>query len=254
MAKRRRTRIAIDAAAAANRVAAELGAEVRTARVRRRITQREVGRRIGLHGSRISQVERGGGASLALREWVALGIAVGRPFTARLQRDIDAEPIDAGHLRLQELVLRLGRAAGFSTRFELPATSGSYSSDVGLRDERRRRLVLVECWNTIGDIGAGVRASDRKRALAEAHAAATGGEGYVVATCWVVRATPVNRALVARYPHIFLARFPGSSTRWTAALTQGESPPSEPGLVWADVAATRLFAWRRRPVRLRPLG
>ncbi len=199
-------------------------------------------------------MERGDGASLALREWVALGIAVGRPLAIRLQRDVAAEPADAGHLGLQELVLRLGRAAGFSTRFELPTASGSYSTDVALRDERHERLVLVECWNTIGDIGASVRASDRKRALAEAHAVTTAAPRYVVATCWVVRATHVNRALVARYPHVFLARFPGSSARWLATLARGDAPASAPGLVWADVAATRLFAWRHRPVTPRPLG
>jgi hypothetical protein len=63
---------------------------------------------------------------------------------------------------------------------------------------------------------------------------------------WVVRATARNRALVARYPEVFAARFPGSSARWVAALTTGALPPSQPGLVWSDVGATRLFAWRRR--------
>ncbi len=63
---------------------------------------------------------------------------------------------------------------------------------------------------------------------------------------WVVRAAARNRALVARYPEVFAARFPGSSARWVAALTHGTEPPPEPGLVWCDVGATRLFAWRRR--------
>jgi hypothetical protein len=103
---------------------------------------------------------------------------------------------------------------------------------------------VAECWNTIGDLGAAARSSDRKRAEAEAYAAAIWGEEpATVGLCWIIRATKRNRELVARYPEIFGARFPGSSWRWVAALTEG--PPTEPGLVWCDIAATRLFPWRR---------
>jgi hypothetical protein len=50
---------------------------------------------------------------------------------------------------------------------------------------------------------------------------------------------------VDRYPHVFGAAFPGSSLRWVRALVAGDPPPADPGLVWCDVSATRLFAWRR---------
>lgn len=166
-----------------------------------------------------------------------------------LSRPIEPETADAGHLAIQELVLRLGRAAGYGRGFEVPTRppDPARSTDVGLRDDRRRILVLVECWNTLGDLGAAARATSRKLAEAEALAVAQGGERpYTVRGVWVVRATARNRALVARYPEVFAVRFPGSSARWVAALTTGAEPPPEPGLVWADVSATRLFAWRRR--------
>jgi hypothetical protein len=54
-----------------------------------------------------------------------------------------------------------------------------------------------------------------------------------------------NRGLVARYPEAFGSRSPGSSLGWVRSLTVGADPPGEPGLVWCDVAATRLFPWRR---------
>jgi hypothetical protein len=118
---------------------------------------------------------------------------------------------------------------------------------VGLRDDGRRFLVLVECWNTIGDVGAAARSSARKVAEAEAAAIAFGGDRpHRVAACWVVRATRTNRELVQRYPEVFRSRFPGSSLGWVRALVAGAPPPVEPGLVWSDVGATYLIAWRRR--------
>lgn len=116
--------------------------------------------------------------------------------------------------------------------------------DVGLFFDQERRLVHVECWNTIGDVGAAARATSRKQAELDGLAITRWGEGARVDQVWVVRATARNRALVARYPEVFAARFPGSSRRWVAALTRGVAPPDAPGLVWCDVGATRLHAWR----------
>lgn len=152
---------------------------------------------------------------------------------------------------IQELVLRLGKAAGYEGRFELATrpSDPARSSDAPLLDRRARRLTLVECWNTFGDLGAATRSSDRKVAEAQALAVALAGDGppLTVGSCWVVRDSAANRALVARYEHIFASRFPGSSAAWVRALTTGSPPPPEPGLVWCDAAATRLFA--RRAVR-----
>ena len=146
-------------------------------------------------------------------------------------------------------MLRLGRRAGYARAFEVPTrpSDPSRSSDVGLRDDKRRILVLVECWNTIGDVGAAARSTDRKLAEAAGLAVVAGGERpFAVRGVWVVRATARSRALVTRYPEVFAARFPGSSAGWVAALTRATEPPVQPGLVWCDAVGTRLFAWRRR--------
>jgi hypothetical protein len=159
------------------------------------------------------------------------------------------EPADAGHLRIQEQILRLGRATGRARTFELPTrpSDPTASADVGLGDPDHRALILVECWNAIGDIGSAARSTARKVAEAEQLAIAREGEGgpYRVASVWVVRATRRNRVLVASYPEVFATRFPGSSVGWTLALAAGAAPPEQPGLVWCDIAATRPFAWRR---------
>ena len=107
--------------------------------------------------------------------------------------------------------------------------------------------MLFECWNVIGDVGAAARSTARKVGEAEQLAVVVGGEEpYRVASCWIVRATRRNRELIGRYPEVFAARFPGPSRRWVEAIANGAEPPREPGLVWSDVDATRVFAWRRR--------
>jgi hypothetical protein len=148
---------------------------------------------------------------------------------------------------VQELILRIGRTAGYTGSFELPTQpSESWRSvDVGLAATREHRLVLVECWNSIGDVGAAARSSARKEADLRALAIGRWGEAASVGIVWVVRATARNRTLIQRYPEVFAARFPGSFRGWVAALRDGSLPPTDPGLVWCDVGATRIFDWRR---------
>jgi hypothetical protein len=215
----------------------------------------ELASKVGLSRTRTAEIERGEGTGAPLETWVALGIALDRPLAIGFSRPLTAEssdPADAGHLQIQEHILALARATGRDATFEQPTRPSDprRSTDVGIRDDRNRALIQAECWNTFGDLGAAVRSTSRKRAEAEAFAVATqrpdDPEPYRVATVWVIRATAANRALVARYPHIIEAAFPGSSRRWLHALVRGDEPPREPGLVWFDPAVGRLLEWRRR--------
>jgi transcriptional regulator with XRE-family HTH domain len=251
MATRVRTRLAREAETANREQLVRIGTDVREARERRRLTQAQLGARVGLSQSAVSRAERGLGGGLTLDAWQRIATALAVPLRVKLQRDPLAETADEGHLRIQELVLRVGRTAGYGGLVELATRPQEpwRSIDVGLVDDRRRRLVVVECWNTIGDVGAAGRSSARKQAEARALAVARwGDEGPEprVGLVWVVRATARNRALVARYPRVFAAMFQGSSTGWLRALTTATEPPAQPGLVWASVDGSRLFAWRRR--------
>lgn len=228
---------------------AVLGADLRRARLRRRLTQEQLASRAGISRASVSRIERGLGGGQTVDTWQRVALAVGTPLIVKLQRDPLEETADAGHLAMQELILRLGRQIGALRSFELASRSSEpwRSSDVGLRVDRRRQLWLIECWNSVGDVGSGARSSNRKVAEAEALAVALGGaRPYEVRSCWVLRDTARNRALVRRYPEVFATRFPGSSRGWVGALTAGAEPPAEAGLVWCDLSATRLFAWRRR--------
>ncbi len=248
----RRTSEVIEGQREAATLAGTLGQAVRTRRRAKRVSLADLATRVGLSRTRIAEIERGEGGGAPLRAWIALGIALDRPLAVSFSRPLDATrgPVDAGHLEIQEHVLGLARAAGRHGTFELPTRPAdpARSTDVGIRDDRHRVLIQTECWNTFRDVGAAIRATNRKAVEAAAHAIATTtgqSEPYRVAAVWVVRASAANRAIIARYPHIIDAAFPGSSRRWVAALTQGTEPPTEPGVVWYDPGTHRLTEHRR---------
>jgi transcriptional regulator with XRE-family HTH domain len=256
-AGRRRTRRSARAREidrASEESARQLGRAVRAARTRRRLTQSQLGDEVGISQSEVSRLELGGGTGSPIRVWLELAVALGLRARFELRRDWREEPVDAGHLAIQELRLPHATATGCSGTFELAihASDPARSVDVFVRDDARRRLIVEEAWNAFGDIGAGARSFDRKLAAAAEFAVALGGERpYAVHGLWVIRATTRNRGIIARYPEVFARRFPGSSRAWVRALTGGEAAPAEPGLVWCDVAATRLLEWRRSPSAVR---
>jgi transcriptional regulator with XRE-family HTH domain len=233
-------------------VSLSLGQVVRAGRIRLGLTQRVVSARVGISQTAWSRIERGLGGHVPLQTWVAMGVALGRPLSVSFSRPLGEArgPADAGHLEIQECVLGMARTSGRHGTFELPTRPAdpSRSTDVGIRDDRNRVLIQVECWNTFGDLGAAVRATNRKAVEAAAYAIATSpgnAEAYRVSTVWVVRASAANRALIARYPNIIDAAFTGSSRRWCRALADGGRPPDEPGIVWFDPATRRLTEHRR---------
>lgn len=232
-------------------IAATLGGQVRRGRICKRWTQRNLASLVGIEQSRQSEIERGLGAGAPLEVWIALGIALERPLALGFSAALRPEErlADAGHLDMQEAVLAMVARHGWAGRFELRTrmTDHSGSIDVMVRDDLRRRLLVFECWNTFGDLGAAARSTDRKVLEAGDVAVAIGGEHpYAVHACWLVRPSAANRELVRRYPGIFRARFPGSSLAWSRTLNDGDAPPAEPGMVWLDPAARRAV-----PARLR---
>jgi transcriptional regulator with XRE-family HTH domain len=251
MSRVRRTDAQVQGAREAARLAATLGGDLKHARVPRRLTQRALGRRVGLSQGRISDLERGGGASAPLDTWIALGVALDRPLAVSFSRDIETDdPRDAGHLRAQELVLGLARRLGRRGDLELPThpTDPWRAIDVVIRDDVVRALILIEIWNRLDDLGAAIRSTTRKLVEADGLAVLAAGDGspYRVASCWLLVDTAANRRLVGRYPEIFAARFGGSSVGWVRCLVDGTAPPLAPGLAWIDTRSGRVVPVRHR--------
>lgn len=253
MARVKRPDARVTGTAIAAKVAADLGAEVRACRRRRRMTQSRLAALAGISQGRVAAIEAGAGGGAPLQVWLALGHALGRYLRFEFARDPEIELADVAHLDIQELVLRVGKGGGWGRRWELATrpSDPARSADVALVDDGARRIVLNECWNTFGDLGYAARSSDRKLAELRQLALALGGGGepFEVGLCWIVRDTIANRALVARYPNIFEARFPGSSLGWLRTLVDDAPMPGEAGLLWCDAHATRLFARRASHVR-----
>lgn len=242
----RRSALEIEAGRRWTERRAQIGGQVLAMRRRRRWSQEELGRRVGVGRMVISRLERGQ-VRLDFELLERISVVFGVSLSVGLGRDPKEDVADAGHLAMQELVLRLGRTAGFDGQFELATRPAEpwRSIDVALASEARLIAIEVECWNTIGDIGAASRSSARKLAELEQAAVARWGAAARAALVWVVRDTARNRALVARYPEVFAVRFPGSSRAWVAALTGDGPVPTQAGLVWCDVRRGRFHAWRR---------
>ena len=249
MERRRRTQLDIAGDREARSVALALGRAVREARGKIRWSQEQLAAKVGLKRTRIGDIERGQATGTPLIVWVRLGIVLRRPLAIAFSRHLDPEPADAGHLNGQELLLRLARATGRATIFELPTRPASPSSsvDVCIRDDPHRTLIVNEIWNRLEDFGRAVRSTDRKVTEAAAIASLIGGDDpYRIASCWLLVDNAGNRAIVRRYPEILAIRFPGSSLAWVRALAEGGPVPAEPGIVWLDLGAGRLVPLRRR--------
>jgi transcriptional regulator with XRE-family HTH domain len=230
-------------------IAIALGGAVRAGRMRARLTQEELGARVGLHQTWISRIELGGGQRVPLDTWVRIGVALDQPLAVSFTRPLGMmrQPADAGHLAMQEHLLALARRTGRAATFELPTRPNdpSHSIDVCVRDSRHRVLIIEEAWNTFGDLGAATRSTNRKMAeAADLAATIDGGPPYRVAVVWVLRDSAANHDLTRRYPEIFRSAFPGSSRAWVQALASGDPPPTAPGIVWFDGATRQIRSFR----------
>jgi ribosome-binding protein aMBF1 (putative translation factor) len=96
----RRTADAVELNRQAAQTVRALGRRARDARRRRRLTQAQLGSRLGLSQSEVSRLELGDADGAPIRVWLALAAALDLRATFDFARDWRDEPADAGHLRI----------------------------------------------------------------------------------------------------------------------------------------------------------
>jgi transcriptional regulator with XRE-family HTH domain len=250
--RQRRTPTQAAADRRADELARYLGRGLRDARRSVGATQADVARAAAISRSLVSKIERGLAADASLMTWARTAQAIGVDVRAYVAGATATDgPRDAVHLRAQELIARSATAGGWQAHPEraIDLDPGrSRAADLVLT--RGIKVVLVEVYDWLPDVGDAFRSWDRKLASVErrAIALAPAVDGATeVCTCgiWILRATRTNRRLVAAHRTVFRARFPGSAAAWLAALERADRPmPKEPALVWITVAGDRLVPAR----------
>ena len=188
-------------------------------------------------------MERGLGQQASLETWASIAAATGQQLAAFIERVPGTTlPRDYEHLKRQQLVIATARPGGWAATVEQgidPDWERPRSIDVVLMRAARGEIAVVEVWNLVDDVGAAFRGLDAKVARM------TRQQGAATSELMVMRGTRRNRALVHDFKALFRAQFPASSAAWLAALMAPDKPmPAKPGLLWTDVAGTRMLVAR----------
>ncbi len=192
-----------------NRAASEL----LTARIGAAMSQRELGRLLGVSHSRVGRAERGEPDQLTIELAARMAAVLGLQLSVSLYPDGD--PVrDAGHLALMDRFrARLPSAVTVRTEVPIPIDGDRRSADLVLSGTGFR--VLVEAETRLDDVQAFARRlSAKQRDLGISRA------------ILLVADTRHNREVIRRYPAIG-ERFPTSMRACLAALTRGDQPAGD---------------------------
>lgn len=192
------------------RLLAELGIELRDARLAAGLSQRAVAAAAATSQSQVGRIERAESPRVAFRLLVVVGSVLGSDLAARFY-SADSPLRDRGHIALMVRFRRLCVSA-IRWRFEVPIRRG---------DQR--------CWDSVGDCSDGpvmleaetvirdIQALDRRlgRKIADSRA-----------TCVVllIADTRANRAALVEGGFALRARFPLTHAEVMRALAKGRRP------------------------------
>lgn len=191
----------------------QFGAALRAARVKRRMTQRELATLAGVSASSVSRLERGLLETLAVRTIRAIGKVLGvsiellpRSRAASLER-----VANSAHAALTEAVVRwLGSFSGWSIRAEV---GFSNYGDRGVIDlvcwhAGRRALLVIELKTELVDINGLLGALDRYARNAVVAVTPLGWRPLTVARLLVIGESDHGRARVRAHASLFNAALP----------------------------------------------
>lgn len=190
---------------------AEMGREIRIARIIGGRTQRQVARRVGTSVARISLIERGLVPTITLRQLARIAAAVGlklylRAFPAS-RRLLDQPQLDL----LAVLRQRAHRSWQWRTEVPMPISSDLRAADCTATIPGC--LVVLELWTRLADVQAQTRAALLK-----------GRDLHADRVILVLKATRANRAALRQAGPDALLSFPMPGRDVLRALAAGVDP------------------------------
>jgi transcriptional regulator with XRE-family HTH domain len=206
-----RVRLVHEASIAGRRLQAELGADLREARLARGLRQRDVARATGFSDARISRVERGRLEGLAVAELARHGAAVGLRLHARFY-PTGSGLRDRGQLDLlRQLRARIGD--GWTWQLEAPIRlpGDLRAFDALLRNGQA--AVAVEAITRLRDAQAQLRDLSLKQR-----------DGGIERLVLVIRGSHANRRALASAADVLATTFPLGTKATLAALSAGGDP------------------------------
>jgi transcriptional regulator with XRE-family HTH domain len=193
------------------RLQAELGVELRTARLAAGLHQKDVGRAVGVSHARISRVEHGHLRDLAVADLARHGAAVGLRLHARFYPS-GSHLRDAGQLELlRRFRARIGDRWSWQLEAPLDLPGDLRAFDALLT--RGSLRIAVEAITRLRDAQAQIRAAMLKQR-----------DGRVNRLVLLVGATRHNRAALEPAAELLVTSFPVSMRRMLAGLAAGKDP------------------------------
>lgn len=206
-----RVRQVDQAAIAGRRLQAELGEELREARLARGLRQVDVARATDASNARISRVEHGLLRDLAIAELARHGAAVGLRLHARFYPQSgglrDAAQLDL----IRRFRARVGNRWTWQLEAPLSIPGAQRAFDALLT--RGATSIAVEAITRLRDAQAQLRAATR-----------TQRDGQASRLVMLIKASHANRAALAPAADVLATTFPLATRRTLAALTSGDDP------------------------------
>ena len=212
-----RVRQVDEAAIAGRRLQAELGAELRDARLAHGLRQVDVARAVGTSFSRVSRVEHAIGRHLTVVELARHAAAVGLRLHARFYPNAgglrDAAQLDL----LRRFRARIGDKWSWQLEAPLPIPGDQRAFDALLSKDGI--TIAVEAITRLRDAQAQLRSASLKQR-----------DGGIDRLVIVLRASHANRAALATAADVLATTFP-LTTRTTLAGLAAGNDPGENGIV-----------------------
>lgn len=206
-----------EASIAGRRLQAELGADLREARIARGLRQIDIARATDVSDARISRVERGRLDGLGIADLARHAAVVGLRLHARFYPAggglRDAAQLDL----LRRLRVRIGDRWVWQLEAPLHIPGDQRAFDALLR--RGDTSIAVEAITRLRDAQAQLRSAAHKRR-----------DGGATRLVMLIKASHANRTALASAADVLATTFPLDTRATLAALTAGEDP-RENGIV-----------------------